>query len=101
VKIINKVDQNAIEMQIRKARFVNLPVASLISNQIGLAKNLLLYIYYGPDEITMGEIGEILDILLKAVNPLCNILWNCGYDPNLRDDMKISIIWTGLEKLPV
>jgi cell division protein FtsZ len=89
--------ENSVEKAVRMA----IPAASMISNQVGLAKNLLLYIYYGPDEITIGEIGEILELLQNTVNPQCIILWNCGYDPTLQDDLKISIIWTGLEKPPV
>jgi cell division protein FtsZ len=80
---------------------MTIPVPSKISDQIGSSKNILIYIYYGPNEITIAEIEEIMEFLQNSVNPQCNIIWNCGYDPNLQDDLRISVIWTGMEKPPV
>jgi cell division protein FtsZ len=89
--------ENRVEKAVRMA----MPATSLFTNQTGNAGHLLIYIYYGPVGITMREIGEILDLFQKAINPESDIIWNCGYDPTLQDDLRISVIWTGLEKPPI
>jgi cell division protein FtsZ len=64
------------------------------------AGNVLLYIYYGTDEITMVEIGEILEFFQTRVPKQYEIIWNCGYDPDLEHDLRITVIRTGLDQLP-
>ena len=52
----------------------------LDSNDIYGTKNILLNIISGKDEITIGEIGEIIEMLQEKAGQEADIIWGNGYD---------------------
>lgn len=71
----------------------------LNDNHIIGAKDLLLLILSGNDEITVNEISRINKALKKATdNPKLNIIQGLGEDPSLGDKISITIIATGFKE---
>lgn len=81
-----------------KAMEMALSSPTITASQISEAKNILLYISIGQDDVTLDEIVDIIDSIQENVNSECNIIWNACYDSNLGSDLRITIIGTGLEK---
>lgn len=67
----------------------------LNDNKITGAKNVLLLIVSGNDEVTMDEIGEVNDFIQKEARNDTNIIMGVGEDENLGDEMSVTIIATG------
>ncbi len=67
----------------------------LNSNDIRGAKNILLNITSGVDEITMDEVGEVTDYVQDIVGTSASIIWGTGNDANLKDNVSVTIIATG------
>lgn len=72
----------------------------LNDNDIAGAKDVLVYFSSGHDhEITMDEMGEITDFITdKTGSNATNVIWGTGYDDNLGDKVKITLIATGFEQ---
>ncbi len=69
----------------------------LNSNDIRGAKNILLNITSGADEVSMDEIGVITDFLNNAVAKDTLMIWGTSHDQNLGSKISITIIATGFE----
>ena len=67
----------------------------LNNNDISGARNILLNITYGQDEITMEEVGIIIDYVQHAAGDDADLIWGNGCDPSLGDDLKVTVIATG------
>src|SRR5690625_3797662 len=67
----------------------------LNDNKIRGAKNVLLLIVFGSDEITIDEIGEISDHIQNEAGHSANIIMGVGEDENLEKAITITIIATG------
>src|SRR5690625_5246020 len=67
----------------------------LNDNKITGAKNVLLLIVFGSDEITIDEIGEISDHIQNEAGHSANIIMGVGEDENLEKAITITIIATG------
>ncbi len=67
----------------------------LNSNEIRGAKNILLNITSGVDEITMDEVGEVTDFVQDTVGATASIIWGTGMDEGLGDNINVTIIATG------
>jgi cell division protein FtsZ len=67
----------------------------LNSNDIRGAKNILLNITSGVDEITMDEVGEVTDFVQETVGSSASIIWGTGTDTELKDQVNVTIIATG------
>ncbi|MCW3804238.1 cell division protein FtsZ [Plebeiibacterium marinum] len=67
----------------------------LNSNDIRGAKNILLNITSGVDEITMDEVGEVTDFVQDTVGASASIIWGTGSDEHLKDMVNVTIIATG------
>ncbi len=67
----------------------------LNDNKITGAKNVLLLIVSGSQEITIDEIGEINDHIQAEAGYGANIIMGVGEDENLEDDISVTIIATG------
>ncbi|MFW6389128.1 MAG: cell division protein FtsZ [Marinilabiliaceae bacterium] len=67
----------------------------LNNNDIKGARNILLNITSGVDEITMDEVGEITDYVQGRVGETASIIWGSGIDERLNDDVNVTIIATG------
>lgn len=59
------------------------------------AKNILYNIQSGQSEITMDELGLIGDYIQNAAGNGADVIWGNGIDPNLTDEISITIIATG------
>lgn len=81
----------------RAMEAVNLALESplLDSNDIYGTKNILLNIISGKQEITIGEIGEIIETLQERAGQEAEIIWGNGYDESLGDKISVTILATG------
>jgi cell division protein FtsZ len=67
----------------------------LNDNKITGAKNVLLLIVSGSQEITIDEIGEINDHIQIEAGHNANIIMGVGEDSNLGDAIAVTVIATG------
>ncbi|MCX2719175.1 cell division protein FtsZ [Lentiprolixibacter aurantiacus] len=67
----------------------------LNDNKINGAKNVLLLIVSGAQEITIDEIGEINDHIQIEAGHGANIIMGVGEDENLGDAIAVTVIATG------
>jgi cell division protein FtsZ len=67
----------------------------LNNNDIMGARNILLNITSGVDEITMDEIGEITDYIQEKAGNSADLIWGNGVDEQLGDRISVTIIATG------
>lgn len=67
----------------------------LNDNKIRGAKNVLLLIVSGSDEITIDEIGEISDHIQEEAGHGANIIMGVGEDESLESAIAITVIATG------
>jgi len=72
----------------------------LDSNDINGTSDILLNITSGEDEITIGEIGEIIECLQKKAGLNANIIWGNGYDDKIGNKISVTIIATGFKTNP-
>jgi cell division protein FtsZ len=70
----------------------------LNDNKIEGAKNVLLLIVSGSDEITIDEIGEINDYIQSEAKTNVNIIMGVGEDESLGDSIAVTIVATGFHK---
>ncbi|MGB3592195.1 MAG: cell division protein FtsZ [Nonlabens sp.] len=69
----------------------------LNDNKITGAKNVLLLIVSGSDEITIDEIGEINEHIQNEAGGSANIIMGVGEDETLGDSIAITVIATGFD----
>lgn len=67
----------------------------LNDNKITGAKNVLLLIVSGAEEITLDEIGEINDHIQNEAGHNANIIMGVGEDESLGEAISVTIIATG------
>lgn len=67
----------------------------LNDNKISGAKNVLLLIVSGGQEITIDEIGEINDYIQSEAGYNANIIMGVGEDESLGDSIAVTVIATG------
>ena len=72
----------------------------LDSNDIRGTKDILLNIISGDDEITMGEIGDIIEFLQEKAGQDANIIWGNGKDSKLGTRVSVTIAATRFDKNP-
>jgi len=85
--------QNRAQEAIRKA----LDSPLLNDNRIEGAKNVLLLIVSGSQEITIDEIGEINDHIQDEAGHGANIIMGVGEDESLDESIAVTIIATGFD----
>lgn len=66
-------------------------------NYIEGAKNILINITSGTEEILMDEAGEILEYIQQRAGNDANIIWGAGNNKNLGTDIEVTLIATGFE----
>ncbi|MDZ4246217.1 MAG: cell division protein FtsZ, partial [Dehalococcoidia bacterium] len=49
----------------------------------------------GGSSLMLHEVREAADIIAKAVDPAANIIFGVNFDPNMDEDVKITLIATG------
>lgn len=66
-----------------------------MTNKITGAKNVLLLIRSGAEEVTMDEIGVIMDHIQKEAGNTADIIFGVGADEELGDSVSVLVIATG------
>jgi len=69
----------------------------LNDNKISGAKNVLLLIVSGSEEITIDEIGEINDHIQNEAGHGANIIMGVGEDEDLGESIAVTVIATGFD----
>ena len=69
----------------------------LNNNDITGADNILLNITSGENEVSMDEVGEITDYVSNSASKNVTIIWGTGVDPELGDEVSVTIIATGFK----
>ncbi len=70
----------------------------LNNNNIYGARNILMNITSGADEVTMSEIGLINDYVQDCAGQHATIIWGNGSDESLGDDIQVTVIATGFSQ---
>ena len=64
------------------------------------AKNLLLYITSGTDEVSLDEVDDILEFAQNACGNESDVIWGNGTDESLGDAISVTLIATGFNHDP-
>src|SRR5690606_12387228 len=83
--------ENKAEEAVKKA----LDSPLLNDNKITGARNVLLLIRSGAEEVTMDEIGIIMDHIQKEAGNTADIIFGVGTDEELGDSVSVLVIATG------
>lgn len=59
------------------------------------AKNILVYITSGTEEVKLDEVSEINEYVQEATGKVSEIIWGNGEDLSLKDGLRVTIIATG------
>lgn len=59
------------------------------------ARNILLNVISGADEVTMDEIGQIIDYVKDCSGVHTDLIWGNGTDPQLGKKISVTVIATG------
>ena len=59
------------------------------------AKNILLYITSGSNEVSLDEVDEILEIAQNACGNNSDVIWGNGTDESLGEAIRVTLIATG------
>jgi cell division protein FtsZ len=86
------------ENRAKEAIIAALDSPLLDDNKISGAKNVLLLIVSGSNEITIDEIGEINDHIQSEAGHNANIIMGVGEDENLGESIAVTIIATGFNE---
>ncbi len=83
------------EDRARKAIEMALTSPLLNDNHIRGAKNILLNITSGKEEILMDEISEITDYIQEESGNTAEIIWGTGRDESLGNKINVTLVATG------
>ena len=72
---------------------INSPL--LNDSDIEGAKNVLLYITSGTNEVSLDEVDEILAIATDACGNTCDVIWGNGTDESIGEALVVTLIATG------
>ena len=83
----------------RALRAVEMALTSPLLNDSNIkgARNILLYMASGSEEMEMDEVSEITDFIQDEAGLTAEIIWGNGYDESLNDEISITVIATGFE----
>ena len=74
-------------------RALNSPL--LNNNNIQGARNILLNVTSGATDVTMDEIGQIIDFIQTRAGYEADLIWGNGMDESLGDQISVTVIATG------
>jgi cell division protein FtsZ len=69
----------------------------LNDNRIKGAKHVLINITSGKQEVTMDEVGEIIDHVQEEAGQTANVIFGTGFDETLENKICVTVIATGFE----
>ncbi|MCL2040937.1 MAG: cell division protein FtsZ [Bacteroidales bacterium] len=83
----------------RATQVVEEALNSPLLNNIDIrgSKNLLLYITYGSNEVSMDEMGEITELVHERTGNNADLILGHGHDERLGEHIAVSIIATGFK----
>jgi len=55
----------------------------------------VLFNVVGGSSLTLAEVNEAAEVIKQAVDPEANIIFGVAYDPNMNNDIRITLIATG------
>jgi cell division protein FtsZ len=67
----------------------------LNDNNIQGARNILINITSGSEEITMDEIGQVTDYIQSCAGDDADLIWGNGIDASLGEAISVTVIATG------
>ena len=85
--------ENRAEEAIKLA--INSPL--LNDNNIEGAKNILIYITSGSDEVSLDEVVEITEYAQSICGNSSDVIWGNGVDESLGNDISVTLIATGFD----
>lgn len=71
----------------------------LLETSIKGATGVVISIYASPD-VGLEDVDLASTMIANECNPEANIIWGVAFDPELEDEMRITIVATGFEKKP-
>ena len=71
----------------------------LLETSIKGAKGILLSMSVSQD-ISLDDVDLAASVVSKEADPDANVIWGVSFDPELEDEMRVTIIATGFEKKP-
>ena len=71
----------------------------LLETSIKGAKGILISMAVSED-VNLDDVDMAATLISQEANPDANVIWGVSFDPELEDEMKITIIATGFEKKP-
>ena len=72
----------------------------LDDSDITRAKNILVYITSGTEEVKLDEVTEINEYVQEATGKVSEIIWGNGEDMSLEDGLRVTLIATGFGEVP-
>ena len=85
--------ENRAEEAIKLA--INSPL--LNDSNIDGAKNILIYITSGSDEVSLDEVVEITEYAQTVCGNGSDVIWGNGVDESLGEDISVTLIATGFD----
>jgi len=69
----------------------------LNDNNIKGAKNILLYISSGEEEISMDEVSEVTEYIQYEAGSDADVIWGNGTDSSLGNNISVTLVVTGFD----
>ena len=71
----------------------------LLETSIKGARGILISISVSPD-VGLEDVDLASTLIANEADPQASVIWGVAFDPDLEDEMRITIIATGFEKKP-
>ena len=83
----------------RAQEAIKLAINSPLLNDSNIegAKNVLLYITSGTDEVSLDEVVEMTEYTQSICGNCSDVIWGNGIDESLGDEISVTLIATGFE----
>ena len=72
----------------------------LIETTISGARGVIIS-FNAPPDIGLDEVDEAVSMVTSQAHPDANIIWGVSFDENLQDEVHVTVIATGFDKLIV
>jgi len=57
----------------------------------------VLFNVVGPNNLTLFEVNNAAEIVRQAIDPEANCIFGVGFDPNMENEVRLTLIATGFE----
>lgn len=83
----------------RSQKAIQSAISSPLLNDSNIqgAKNILLYITSGTEEVSLDEVVEITEYTQEICGNCSDVIWGNGTDENLGDSISVTLIATGFD----